>query len=261
VSIDRSIEERETPDVPVQYACVDGIARIHLNRPERLNAVVPALVEGLLSAFDQAVADEARVIVLAGRGRAFCAGHDLKEPVAVEEIPATRRRLERIQDVTRRTRAFPGVVIAAVHGYALGAGCEFALGCDLIVADEQAQFGFPEVAVGLSVTGGISSLLPRLVGLPRAKELLLLGGRISAARAAELGMINRVVPGEHEKVALELAQEIAGKPPVAAGLAKRVLDLGAESSLEQALDTEVEHAILTSLSGESAGPTQEFGRG
>jgi 2-(1,2-epoxy-1,2-dihydrophenyl)acetyl-CoA isomerase len=246
----------------VEYGFADGVARIHLNRPDRLNAVVPALVDGLLSAFGQAAADDARAIVLAGRGRAFCAGHDLKEPVAVEGILDTRRRLERIQDVTRLARAFPGVVIAAVHGYALGAGCEFALGCDLIVADSPAQFGFPEVGVGLSVTGGISSLLPRLVGLPRAKELLLLGTRVPAVQAAEMGMINRVVPaGEHEQVALELAHEIAGKPPVAASLAKRVLDLGAESGVDQALATEVEHALLTSLSREGKTPREEFGRG
>jgi 2-(1,2-epoxy-1,2-dihydrophenyl)acetyl-CoA isomerase len=244
----------------VSYTCEDGIARIHLNRPDRLNAVVPSLVSGLLSALDEA--RDARVIVLAGRGRAFCAGHDLKEPVVPEGILATRERLERIQDVTRRIRALSGVVIAAVHGYALGAGCEFALGCDLIVADSAARFGFPEVGVGLSVTGGISSLLPRLVGLPRAKELLLLGSRIDAAQALSWGLINRVAPeGEHETAALELAREIVGKPPVAASLAKQVLDLGAESSLEQALATEVHHALLTSVSGEGAGPREEFGRG
>jgi enoyl-CoA hydratase/carnithine racemase len=248
----------KVPDV--SYTCEDGIARIHLNRPDRLNAVVPSLVSGLLSALDSV--RDARVIVLAGHGRAFCAGHDLKEPVVPEEILETRDRLEQIQDVTRRIRGLSGVVIAAVHGYALGAGCEFALGCDLIVASSAAQFGFPEVGVGLSVTGGISSLLPRLIGLPRAKELLLLGSRIPAAQALSWGLINRVAPeGEHETVALELAREIVGKPPVAASLAKQVLDLGAESSLEQALATEVQHALLTSVSGESAGPREEFGRG
>ncbi|MFD4636072.1 enoyl-CoA hydratase/isomerase family protein [Lentzea sp. NPDC058436] len=233
----------------VEYECRNGVALVRLNRPERLNAVVPELVEALLGALDQA--REARVVVLAGRGRAFCAGHDLKEPAPVETVEQTRLRLEAIQEVTRRIRRFPGVVIAAVHGYALGAGCEFALGCDLVVADEGAKFGFPEVGVGLSVTGGISALLPKLVGLARAKELLLLGDHVPAHRAAELGLINRVTPaGEHEKVALELADRIAAQPPTAASLAKRVLDLGLDAGLEQALATEVDHAILTSLSGE-----------
>lgn len=246
----------------VDYECRDDVARVHLNRPERLNAVTPALTEDLLAAFERANDDGAAVIVLAGRGRAFCAGHDLKEPVPVETVVQTRRRLERLQEVTRRIRTFPGIVIAAVHGYALGAGCEFALGCDLVVADEDAQFGFPEVGVGLSVTGGISALLPKLVGLARAKELLVLGDRIPAARALELGMINQIAPaGKHEDVALELAMRVAARPRTAASLAKRVLDLGVDSGLAEALATEVDHAILTSLSGENDAPRAEFGRG
>lgn len=235
----------------VDYECRDDVARIHLNRPGRLNAVVPALTEGLLTALDRARDDGAAAIVLAGRGRAFCSGHDLKESIPPETSLDTRRRVERIQDVTREIRAFPGIVIAAVHGYALGAGCEFALGCDLVVADEQAQFGFPEVQVGLSVTGGVSALLTKAVGLARAKELLVLGERISAAKAESLGLVNRVVPaGEHEKTALELAERIASKPRVATSVAKQALDRGLAATVEEALATEVDHAILTSVSGE-----------
>jgi 2-(1,2-epoxy-1,2-dihydrophenyl)acetyl-CoA isomerase len=114
---------------------------------------VPELTAGLAAALARAGQDGARVVVLAGRGRAFCSGHDLKEPVPPETVLQTRRRVDGIQDVTRAIRRFPGPVVAAVHGYALGAGCEFALGCDLVVAAEDAQFGFPEVSVGLSVTG------------------------------------------------------------------------------------------------------------
>jgi enoyl-CoA hydratase/carnithine racemase len=245
----------------VEYQLSAGVARLHLNRPQRLNAVVPSLVDGLIEALERAHADEARAVVLAGCGRAFCAGHDLKEPTPGETMLGTRARLERIQDVTRRIRSFPGPVIAAVHGYALGAGCEFALGCDLIVADEGAVFGFPEVGVGLSVTGGISNLLPRIVGPARAKEMLLLGEHIPAVRAAELGLINRVVPaGTHEDVALEMATAIAARPPVSASLAKRVIDAGADATLEEAMATEVEHAILTSLSGEGTAPKEAFSR-
>jgi len=245
----------------VEYVLSAGIARIHLNRPQRLNAVVPSLVGGLVAALELARAEGARAIVLAGRGRAFCAGHDLKEPVPQETVLETRARLEEIQEVTRLIRSFPGPVIAAVHGYALGAGCEFALGCDLIVADADAVFGFPEVSVGLSVTGGISNLLPRIVGPARAKELLLLGEHIGAARAAELGLINRVAPvGGHEEVALEMAATVASRPPLAASLAKRVIDAGADATMEEAMTTEVEHAILTSLSGEGDAPKEAFGQ-
>lgn len=237
----------------VDYDLSGGVARLHLNRPARLNAVVPQLVDELLDALDQARRDDARVVILAGRGRAFCAGHDLKEDVPPETVGQTRERLERIQDVTRRIRAYPGVVIAAVHGYALGAGCEFALCCDLIVADEAARFGFPEVSVGLSVTGGISRLLPALVGLAKARELLLLGEHVPAPEAYGLGMINRVAPaGKHEDTAAELAEVLLSRPPTALQLAKRVL----ETDLEPALARETEHALLTSLSGENPGFTR-----
>lgn len=242
----------------VEYACRDGIAQIHLNRPASLNAVTTGLVEELLEAQDRA-AREARVIVLAGRGRAFCAGHDLKQPHVRETPLETRRRLHRLQEVTRRIRSFPGFVVAAVQGYALGAGAEFALCCDLVVADETAQLGFPEVGVGLSVTGGISSLLPRTVGPARAKELLVLGERLDARRAHDLGLLNRVVPaGTHEEVALELAARIAARPALSASLAKRVVDRALEAEVETAMAAEVDHALLTSLSGEGEAPRQEF---
>jgi 2-(1,2-epoxy-1,2-dihydrophenyl)acetyl-CoA isomerase len=232
--------------VPVDYEIAESVARIYLNRPHRLNAVVPELTAGLVSAIGQAGADGARVIVLAGRGRAFCSGHDLKEQLPPETIVATRLRVEQIQDVTRAIRRFPGPVIAAVHGYALGAGCEFALGCDLVVAGEDAQFGFPEVSVGLSVTGGISRLLPLLVGPVRAKELLLLGHRFGAARALELGLVNRVTAaGEHEAVAAGLADQLRGQPALSMALAKQALDRGADCALEEAMAAEVDFAALT----------------
>src|ERR1700753_2255917 len=230
----------------VEYELADAVAWIHLNRPERLNAVVPELTAGLVAALTRAMQDGARVIVLAGRGRAFCSGHDLKELLPPEHVLATRLRVEQIQDGTRSIRRFPGPVIAAVHGYALGAGCEFALGCDLVVAAEDAQFGFPEVSVGLSVTGGISRLLPLLVGPVRAKELLLLGERFGAARALDWGLVNRVAAaGQHEQAAAEIAARLRDQPARALALAKQALDRGAESALEEAMAAEVDFAALT----------------
>jgi 2-(1,2-epoxy-1,2-dihydrophenyl)acetyl-CoA isomerase len=238
----------------VDYELDQSVARIYLNRPHRLNAVVPELTAGLVAALNRAGTDEARVVVLAGRGRAFCSGHDLKEPVPVETVLQTRLRVDVIQDVTRAIRRFPGPVIAAVHGYALGAGCEFALGCDLVVAAEDAQFGFPEVGVGLSVTGGISRLLPLLVGPIRAKELLLLGDRFGAARARELGLVNVVAPvGQHETAAAELAARLRDQPPLALALAKQALDRGADSALEEAMATETDLAALTVAPGAADG--------
>jgi 2-(1,2-epoxy-1,2-dihydrophenyl)acetyl-CoA isomerase len=240
--------------VVVEYELAGAVAQIYLNRPHRLNAVVPELAAGLVAAFARAGQDGARAIVLAGRGRAFCSGHDLKEPLPPETVLATRLRVEQIQEVTRAIRRFPGPVIAAVHGYALGAGCEFALGCDLVVAAEDAQFGFPEVSVGLSVTGGISRLLPLLVGPVRAKELVLLGDRFSAARALELGLVNVVAPaGQHEQAAAEMAARLRDQPALSLALAKQALDRGAECALEEAMAAEVDVAALTVAPGAAAG--------
>jgi 2-(1,2-epoxy-1,2-dihydrophenyl)acetyl-CoA isomerase len=243
----------------VDYELRKSVAHIYLNRPHRLNAVVPELTTGLVAALARAREDRARVVVLAGRGRAFCSGHDLKEPQSAESLLATRIRVDGIQEVTRQIRRFAGPVIAAVHGYALGAGCEFALGCDLVVASEDAQFGFPEVSVGLSVTGGISRLLPLLVGPVRAKELVLLGERIGAARALDLGLINVVAPaGEHEHVAADLAARLGEQPALALALAKQALDRGADCALEEAMAAEADFAALT-VARDPAGPGDEAG--
>lgn len=243
----------------VSYVTTGPVALVHLDRPHRLNAVVPALVDGLLLAFERAHADGVRAVVLAGRGRAFCAGHDLKEPAPAEDEAAARVRLQRIQDVTRAIRSLPAPVVAAVHGYALGAGAEFALGCDLVVAAEDARFGFPEVGVGLSVTGGISALLPRTVGLVRAKELLFLGEHLSADEAHRLRLVNRVVPnGSHEQAALEMAQRLAAQPPVALALAKSLLDHGMDSSVPDAFEREVDAAIATMATDEAQVGAEAF---
>ena len=237
----------------------DGISVIRLNRPERLNAVTPALIDEMLAAFDRAAADDARVLVLAGAGRAFCAGWDLKEPTLVETQDEARARLQRLQDITRRTLSFPGPVIAAVQGYALGAGVEFALACDLVIASDDAVLGFPEVEVGLSGTNAISALLPRLVGPLRAKELVFLGERIDAARAYELGLVTRIVPdGAHEEAALEIAERLAARPPHALRLAKRLLDDGLDSTIDAALDAEVDAALDTLETTENAEAAARF---
>lgn len=241
----------------VSYATDGHVALVHLNRPDRLNAVVPALVDGMLAGFERARAEDAGALILAGRGRSFCAGHDLKEPAPAEDEAAARGRLQRIQDVTRAIRSFPGPVIAAVHGYALGAGAEFALGCDLVVAAQDARFGFPEVGVGLSVTGGISALLPAVVGPMRAKELLFLGEHLSADDAHRLGLVNRVVPvGSHEQAALELAQRLVSQPPAALALAKSLLDHSTDESA--AMEREVDAAIATMATGEAEAAAAAF---
>lgn len=243
----------------VEYEEKDNVARIFLNRPERLNAVVPQLVEDLCQALDRANEDRVAAVILAGRGRAFCAGHDLR----FEEPPVPdsekRRRLERMQDVTRKIRQAGHPVIAAVHGYALGAGCEFALTCDIVVAGIGAQFGFPEVGVGLSVTGGFTRTLPLTVGLVRAKELVLLGQYIGAARAQALGLVNFVVSdSDVESHAMQVAEVLRARPRLALSLAKTAIDSGPEGPIEAAFQLEITHAMACLASHEAEAARTDF---
>ncbi|RMI37912.1 enoyl-CoA hydratase/isomerase family protein [Actinomadura harenae] len=232
---------------PVEVAFDDAAAVVRLNRPHRLNAVSPALVDGLLDALAScadAAGREIGAVVLTGNGRAFCAGHDLKEPR--EQPTSLTERLDRLQEVTRRIRALPVPVIAAVHGHAVGAGAEFALGCDLVIAAEDTVFRFPEVGIGLSVTGGVSRLLPALVGPAKAKELVLLGEPLPAQEAERIGLVNRVVPaGGQLDAALEWARRLASQPPLATSLAKTALDEGTDGTLHGALALEIAHALVT----------------
>lgn len=220
------------------------VAVITLNRPDRLNAVNDQLVEALLAALSEVEAGDCAAVVLTGRGRAFCSGHDLKEPRG--DADGLLRRLEHLQDVTRRLRGLPIPVIAAVHGHAVGAGAEFALGCDLVVAAEGTRFRFPEVGLGLSVTGGVTKLLPLLVGPLKAKELLLLGEPIDAHEASRLGLVNRVVPeSQLMDAATEWARRLASQPPVPTALAKAALDSGIDAAFEASIKLEISHAIVT----------------
>jgi enoyl-CoA hydratase/carnithine racemase len=229
---------------PVVLSVDSDVAVISLNRPQRLNAVNDELVEGLLHALAEVEASTCGAAVLTGRGRAFCAGHDLKEPRAEDD--GLVRRLEHLQEITRRIRALTIPVIAAVHGHAVGAGAEFALGCDLVLAAEDTRFRFPEVGLELSVTGGLTKLLPLLVGPLRAKELLLLGEAIDAQEAMRLGLVNRVVPGDElTGAAMEWARRLAGQPRVSTALAKRALDTGIDAAFETSLALELSHAIIT----------------
>lgn len=245
--------------LPVLYAAENEIAVITLNRPHRLNAVTPELVEGLCQSLDRAARDSVGAAVLCGAGRAFCSGHDLKHDAGRVSEAEETRQLQRIQDVTRKIRQAPFPVLASVHGYALGAGCEFALCCDLIIASHDAQFGFPEVGVGLGVTGGISSILPWTVGLAKAKELVLLGERFSAREALELRLINAVTPpGDHLNYALELAGRLRDRPRRALALAKSVLDRGAHSSIDVAFDNEVVNSLALHESPDAVKAVSEF---
>ena len=252
VTRSRQLDSRQPQGQFATYRLDDGIAVIRLNRPERLNAASPELVADLKRGLERAAAERAVVTVITGAGRAFCAGHDLKAESLPPDSEEVLEHLQNVQDITRLLRSASTVSIAAVHGYALGAGIEFALSCDFIVADESTTFGFPEVSVGLSVTGGISYLLPQAVGLPMAKELIMLGEPFSAEKALSLGLINRVTaPGDHLRVAEELAQRIRTLPRQALTLAKEAFESAVRVDMEMAMAREIENALLTADLGEA----------
>lgn len=243
----------------VKYLVQDDIAHIVLNRPSRLNAVSPPVVEELCSALENVIDQGVAALILSGEGRAFCAGHDLKYESPSNDYAFVRRDIERLQDVTRLIRRAPLPVIAAVHGYALGAGCELALCSDYVIAADNAVFGFPEVSVGLSITGGISHVLPLTVGLMKAKELVLLGQQFGAQEAYDMGLISRVVPAQELlEEAFATAKAMTALPPKAMGLAKIALDRGMQSDLSAAMELETLHALDTRGSDETTAATAPF---
>ena len=170
-----------------------------------------------------------------------------------------RERADGLQDVTRLMRAFPGVVIAAVRGYAVGGGAEFAMGADLVVATESAGFKFPEVAVGLSATGGSTTLLPRLVGLAQARRLMLLGEAIDGVEAERIGLVTWAVPdGELDARVEELVGRLVDQGRTALELAKRAVDAGLDNDFEAQLQLEVDHLLIAGASDEAAAAAEGF---
>ncbi|MEU8346820.1 enoyl-CoA hydratase-related protein [Spirillospora sp. NPDC048832] len=219
----------------------DGhVAEIVLDRPEALNALSTAMARRLAAVCAEVAADPAaRAVVLSAAGeKAFCVGADLKERNAMsdDEIlaqrPVFRAAFGGVLDL-------PQPVVAAVHGYALGGGCEFALSCDMIVADETAVFGLPEVGVGLVPGGGGTQLALRRLGPGKAADLVFTGRRLAVDEALAYGLADRKVPaGTAREKALGIAEAIARNSPTAVRAAKRAMRLGGGVGLDAGLDLE-----------------------
>lgn len=232
----------------ILFSKADGIAEIRLNRPHRLNAVTQQLYNELNEALVLAEADrDVRVVLISGEGRAFCVGADLKEHKAGRTAFDRRQYLAGEQAVCKRLLTMKLPVVAAVNGFALGAGAEIAIASDFVLMAESAQLGLPEISIGNFLGGGVTYLLPRLVGLAKARELVFLGERINGAEAARIGLANRVLSDEgFLESAREFARRLTTKAPLSMELAKQQLNFAAERTLDAALLAELEGMTFVS---------------
>jgi 2-(1,2-epoxy-1,2-dihydrophenyl)acetyl-CoA isomerase len=216
----------------------DAIVTVTFNRPEKKNAVNGTMWQELLATFREIASSSTdRCVVLTGAGGAFCSGADLTNPGGTP-----KHQLAAMRDVGEVILALHNLVqptIAKVTGVAAGVGANMALGCDLIVASEEARFSEIFAKRGLSLDGGGSWLLPRLVGMHKAKELALFADIILAKEAAELGLVNRVVAAAQiDAFVDDWAARLAAGPPIALGLSKKMLNNSFAVTMEQALEDE-----------------------
>ena len=219
----------------------NGVATLTLNRPEVFNSFnreMALLLQKQLDAFGEN--PEIRAIVITGSGKAFCAGQDLKEVTTPELHPGFKKILEEhYNPIIERIRAINKPIIAAVNGVAAGAGANIALACDIVVASEKASFIQAFSKIGLVPDSGGSFYLPRLIGFQRASALMLLGDKVAAQQARELGMVYKVFESEtFQQQALDLALEMAQMPTKALGLTKQLLNASFNNTLDQQLTLE-----------------------
>jgi enoyl-CoA hydratase/carnithine racemase len=239
----------------------DGpIATITLNRPDRLNAYTTSMGDEVTAAFRSLRQDETiRVVILTGAGRAFCAGVDLehlkahtqgenssKGPRLGEEDFLRKLPLELVD--------YPKPIIAAINGHAVGVGMTMVMPCDIRIAAEDAKLGFVFARLGILPGLGSTHLLPKLVGMARAQELILTAKKISGTEAAEIGLVNKAVPSEAVlSEARSIAAEMAEIDPIVLSHAKRAVHYGAEHSMAEAMTNEQNESVLLKAARESGG--------
>jgi len=225
----------------VRFARDGGVVHLTLDRPDQLNAISPELLQDLDAACAEIERDDtATAVALTGAGRGFCAGADL---TVVQSLAPDSDRWAQFMGLWHRVfdriERLPVPVVAGVHGVALAGGLELTLVCDLVVADEDAKLGDQHANFALVAGGGGSQRLPRLIGARRAKELMLLGGWLTAAQALAWGLVNRVAPrGTVAEATLSLARELAAKSGAASRTAKLLVDRGLAVDLRTGLELE-----------------------
>lgn len=238
-----------------------GVRTIALNRPDSLNAMNRQLIDDVATAFDDANGDsETRVIIFTGAGRAFCAGDDRHAHVHPENETQARAAVDAIQRATQSIVLGAKPVVGAINGWAVGGGFEWAINCDFPIWAQSARGFFPEVSLNLFVTGAVTSLLPALVGLNKAREMLFFGERYTAVDLQEMGVAWRVVADDElMEEARAVAQRLAELPSLSVRAMKRVLNQSAACDLNRALDLETEATIAGFLDPETTRRLKDFG--
>ena len=235
----------------------NGVVTCTLNRPEKKNALTGEMWAGLIELFEAvAVNPDDRVLVITGAGDGFCSGADLSDGASADAASGPGRALAGMRVVGRAALGLHDLAkptIAAVNGVAAGAGCNLALGCDLIIASDRARFSEIFSKRGLVVDFGGSWVLPRLVGMHRAKELVLLADVIDATEAERIGLVNRIVPHDELPGAVtELATRLANMAPLSLAVSKRLLNQSFSVSLAEALEAENTAQALMASSSDTA---------
>jgi enoyl-CoA hydratase len=244
--------------MPVELTRRDEFAVVTLNRPQALNALSNEVIRELARCFDEAEAGDARALIITGAGeRAFCAGADIGEFLG-RSIAEAKAAAERGQRTFARLDRLRLPSVAAINGFALGGGLELAMACTLRVATPNARLGLPEIKLGLIPGYGGTQRLPRLIGQGRALELIMTGRMLTAAEAAEMGLVNRVVEGGAVEGAIAFAREFSGHGLLALKLAREAVQRAGDAGLSEGLDIEADLNTLAFETEDAAEGTKAF---
>jgi len=244
----------------VNYAVSKGICTIELNRPQSLNAMNRQLIDETAAAFELANQESnVKVIIFTGAGRAFCAGDDRNEHAHPQNQAQAHDFVEAIQRVTRAIVGGEKIVVGAINGWAVGGGFEWAINCDFPIWGKSAKGFFPEVSLNLFVTGGVTSLLPALAGLAKAREMLILGEKYNAQTLLELGVAWKVEEDNNLLTsATEVAEKLARLPALSSRAMKRVLNQTAMTQFERAMDLETDATVMGFMDPETTKLLKDF---
>lgn len=224
----------------LQYECADGIALVRFNRPNKLNAISPEMIEDLRKLVSDVRAEPgARVVIFTGNGRAFCAGADIAAMSKVGATPDFMTFIESVQTAFNAIEDLDRPTIAAINGIAYGGGCEISLCCDFRVIADDASIGVPEIKIGLLPGAGGTQRLPKMLPAAIAKQMIYTGEPLTAQQALQHGLVNEVAPaGQALEVAIQWARRLLKLPPMGLRCAKLLVDIAQNGSLKTGIEAE-----------------------